>query len=151
MSAPSSCRECGTAVEHLDAPVCPEHPDAGIVRGYGPRRDPVVSEAEAQASWLALAARQRAEGLLSGDDDADPFVGITRPAWRDFARCRGMDPELFHPGRGHSADPARAVCAGCPVRQPCLDHALGLGQAARGVWGGTSERERRGLRRERAA
>jgi WhiB family redox-sensing transcriptional regulator len=64
-----------------------------------------------------------------------------------------MDPELFFPvGNAGSAllqiDQAKQVCAGCPVRAPCLEWALGSGQEA-GVWGGTSEDERRALRYRR--
>lgn len=68
--------------------------------------------------------------------------------WMQFAACRGMDPNLFFPGRGEDPGPAKAVCAGCPVRLECLDHALANGEK-HGVFGGTSERERRRLRRSR--
>jgi len=75
--------------------------------------------------------------------------------WRDQAACRDMDPELFFPiGNTGPAliqiGQARQVCAGCPVRTPCLEWALRSGQEA-GVWGGTSEDERRALRRMRQA
>lgn len=41
---------------------------------------------------------------------------------------------------------AKAVCESCPVREACLRYALETNQEA-GVWGGTSEEERRKLRR----
>ena len=44
--------------------------------------------------------------------------------WRRLAACHGMDLNLFYPERGESAEPARQVCAPCPVRQPCLACAL---------------------------
>ena len=65
--------------------------------------------------------------------------------WRELAACRGTDLEVFFPGRGESAEPARQVCAACPVRQPCLDYAI-TNRIAYGVWGGLTERERRALR-----
>jgi WhiB family transcriptional regulator, redox-sensing transcriptional regulator len=65
--------------------------------------------------------------------------------WRELAACRGADLDLFFPGRGEPAEPARQVCAQCPVRQPCLDYAIGLG-IVHGIWGGLAERERRALR-----
>ena len=73
--------------------------------------------------------------------------------WRDRAACRGMDLELFFPvGNAGPAllqiGQAKQVCAGCPVRMPCLQWALDSGQEA-GVWGGTSEDERRALRSRR--
>lgn len=69
-------------------------------------------------------------------------------AWREFARCRGMDPEVFHPfptDDDGQAD-AKKVCDDCPVRAACLDYALLTGET-RGVWGGTTEEERRALRK----
>ena len=65
--------------------------------------------------------------------------------WRELAACRGTDLEVFFPGRGESAGPARQVCAACPVRQPCLDYAI-TNRIVHGIWGGLTERERRALR-----
>jgi WhiB family transcriptional regulator, redox-sensing transcriptional regulator len=64
--------------------------------------------------------------------------------WRELAACRGTDLEVFFPGRGESAGPARQVCAACPVRQPCLDYAI-TNRITHGIWGGLTERERRTL------
>jgi WhiB family redox-sensing transcriptional regulator len=50
------------------------------------------------------------------------------------------------PRRGESTREAKAVCATCPVRRPCLDYALQWDHLC-GVWGGMSERERRQVRR----
>ncbi|MET9612041.1 WhiB family transcriptional regulator [Kitasatospora indigofera] len=74
--------------------------------------------------------------------------------WRDRARCRDLDPELFFPlgNTGpalRQAEEAKAVCHRCPVRERCLAWALETGQEA-GVWGGTSEDERRALKRRAA-
>jgi WhiB family transcriptional regulator, redox-sensing transcriptional regulator len=70
-------------------------------------------------------------------------------AWRDQAECRGTDLAVFFPGRGESAEPARQICARCPVRGPCLDYALSLG-IVHGIWGGLTERDRRALRTRHA-
>jgi WhiB family transcriptional regulator, redox-sensing transcriptional regulator len=75
--------------------------------------------------------------------------------WRHRAACVDLDPELFFPvGEGAGAAvqlaEAKAVCAGCRVRSECLEWALSTRQTF-GVWGGTSEAERRALRRERQA
>jgi WhiB family redox-sensing transcriptional regulator len=40
------------------------------------------------------------------------------------------------------------VCAGCPVREPCLDYALSY-ETTHGIWGGLAERDRRALRSRR--
>ncbi|POX46094.1 WhiB family transcriptional regulator [Streptomyces sp. Ru71] len=71
--------------------------------------------------------------------------------WREHAACRHEDPDLFFPigTSGPSlvqTEQAKAVCRGCPVREPCLRFALDTDQTI-GVWGGTSETERRALRR----
>jgi WhiB family redox-sensing transcriptional regulator len=76
-------------------------------------------------------------------------------SWRDHARCRDTDPELFFPvGTTGNAllaiDYAKRVCAQCAVTQECLDFALETNQDS-GVWGGHSEEERRAIRRQRAA
>ncbi|MEV5885871.1 WhiB family transcriptional regulator [Streptomyces sp. NPDC052020] len=75
--------------------------------------------------------------------------------WREHAACRHEDPELFFPvgTSGPAAlqtEQAKAVCRTCPVREQCLQWALETGQSI-GVWGGTSEDERRALKRRVAA
>jgi WhiB family redox-sensing transcriptional regulator len=68
-------------------------------------------------------------------------------AWVKRAACRGTpDPDLWFPARGESTSRAKAICRGCPVRVECLEHALANCERF-GVWGATSERERRRLRR----
>jgi WhiB family redox-sensing transcriptional regulator len=68
-------------------------------------------------------------------------------AWWPQARCRAMDTSLFFPPRGASleTDVAKRICAGCDVRQQCLDYALGARETI-GIWGGLSENQRRRLR-----
>ncbi len=71
--------------------------------------------------------------------------------WRHRALCRDEDPELFFPiGTTGPAltqvEKAKQVCGRCPVTQDCLIWALETGQDA-GVWGGTSEEERRAIKR----
>lgn len=81
----------------------------------------------------------------------DNIAALLAPAdWTRHAACRGVDPDLFFPERGQDTEPAKAVCRTCPVIDECLDHALRNGEK-RGVWGGTSERQRRQMRSEWAA
>ncbi|CAL9629077.1 WhiB family transcriptional regulator [Streptomyces sp. enrichment culture] len=75
--------------------------------------------------------------------------------WRSSAACRTEDPDLFFPiGTSGPAlmqtEQAKAVCRRCPVQEQCLEWALETGQSI-GVWGGTSETERRALKRRIAA
>jgi WhiB family redox-sensing transcriptional regulator len=69
--------------------------------------------------------------------------------WMSEAACEGVDPDLFFPERGDDTSGAKAVCRECPVREDCLEYALANG-IRYGIWGGTSERERKRLRRIRA-
>jgi WhiB family redox-sensing transcriptional regulator len=68
--------------------------------------------------------------------------------WRDYAACRDADPETFFPTPGRSPAAAKRVCAACPVTAQCLQLALEAGIGS-GVYGGTTERERRSLLAER--
>ncbi len=45
-------------------------------------------------------------------------------AWREQARCKGIDPEVFYPVSDEESDEAKSICAECPVRLPCLEFAL---------------------------
>jgi WhiB family redox-sensing transcriptional regulator len=72
-------------------------------------------------------------------------------AWRAQARCLGSDPDLFFPlgGTGEplaQAETAKRICQECEVRNVCLQYALETNQVT-GVWGGTTEEERRSVRR----
>jgi WhiB family redox-sensing transcriptional regulator len=71
-------------------------------------------------------------------------------SWRQFARCRGIDPEVFYPVSDdeEAAEEAKAICALCPVREPCLEFALAT-REKNGIWGGLTERERRRVLRRR--
>ncbi len=71
-------------------------------------------------------------------------------AWQDLANCRGADPDLFFPERGASTRTAKSICRECSVRAECLEFAI-VSSEKFGIWGGLSERERRKIRRERAA
>ncbi len=85
---------------------------------------PLVS---AQARWHGT--DWRAEASCSRSEVASLFfpVGVTGPAEQQIVD-------------------AKAVCEQCPVREACLEFAITTNQEY-GIWGGTSEDERRVLRR----
>lgn len=71
--------------------------------------------------------------------------------WRERSACRDTDPDLFFPvGTTGVAieqiEAARAVCRSCEAQAQCLEFALATNQES-GIWGGTSEEERRKLRK----
>jgi WhiB family redox-sensing transcriptional regulator len=73
--------------------------------------------------------------------------------------CSTVDPDSFFPIddilEGPSSNlktyanerAAKAICAECPLRTPCALYALQTGP--QGIWGGTTESERMGIRRGR--
>jgi WhiB family redox-sensing transcriptional regulator len=72
--------------------------------------------------------------------------------WRRTAACRDTDPDLFFPvGTTGPAieqiENAKAVCQACDAQSLCLEYALATNQDS-GIWGGTSEDERRQLRKQ---
>lgn len=78
------------------------------------------------------------------DAYADMLALLDRPAWHAHAACRGQGTGAWFPARGQDPRPAQAICAGCPVAEQCLR----FGHREKfGIWGGTSEKGRRQLRR----
>lgn len=66
--------------------------------------------------------------------------------------CHGLSTSLFFPAQGENklVHEAKKVCAGCVVREECLEFALAA-DIKFGIFGGTSEKQRRQMRRRRAA
>jgi WhiB family redox-sensing transcriptional regulator len=71
---------------------------------------------------------------------------LHRPTWHAQAACRDAGPEAFFLHRGQSPGPGLALCQGCEVRAQCLAFALDDPEVE-GTWGGTTVRQRQGLRR----
>ncbi|MFC7598131.1 WhiB family transcriptional regulator [Terrabacter sp. GCM10028922] len=69
--------------------------------------------------------------------------------WQEQGRCRSKgaeqffldDQDLDQRERRAQTEAARRVCASCPVRQQCLEHALRVPETF-GIWGGTTPTER---------
>jgi len=97
---------------------------------------------EALVQWLMA---PEAEGVRLTLED---FLG--RPEWHQRAACRGVGPTDYVRGPKADYEANRALCADCPVRQECLEMAL-VDDGLAGLWGGTTELERRELRRARVA
>ncbi len=74
-------------------------------------------------------------------------------SWMARGNCATHPPETFFPSDGVGVEVARRICDGCPVQERCLEYAL-RNRIDHGVWGGTSERQRRRMlkaRRDAAA
>ena len=125
----------------------------GTVPPPRPDRDPDAHRRRLERDRKSQAARRaRARELTA-------VIGAEGPSLRDLwaaGSCRSADPDLFFgpdaefvSARQQREAEARAICAGCPVRDSCLAYALDTGEA--GIWGGLTEDERRALRRQRRA
>ena len=69
--------------------------------------------------------------------------------WQEHAACRTARLELFYSGEEEDTRRALAICERCEVRVACLEFAMAHREHF-GVWGGTTERERRRIfRRQR--
>ncbi|GIU99840.1 MAG: hypothetical protein KatS3mg014_1456 [Actinomycetota bacterium] len=91
-----------------------------------------------------------------GDDVVARVPSDVREGWETYAACRGADTSLFFaPNYFERREEklareakAKAICARCPVREPCLEYALRI-RDPHGIWGGLNELERRRLLRAR--
>ena len=91
--------------------------------------------------------------MMPGIPDIDDAFRqmLRRPDWQSEAACRGEGTRKWvGDGEGAPYAAQKAVCAECPVREPCLAFAL-ANKSLMGCWGGTTEAERRELRRRAAA
>lgn len=91
------------------------------------------------------------EALHTAGHGDIPAVLPPAPAWSRLAACAGMSTEAFYPereGARAAIEAARFVCGGCEVAGPCLQWALDHDEF--GVWAGTTENQRRAMRREAA-
>lgn len=94
---------------------------------------------------------------------SDELEAWFTPVRTDFikdAKCRDMDTNTFFLEKGKPASPVLQLCNGkvvrgrvveppCPVREQCLEYALSLPAWCSGIWGGTTQRDRRRIRYER--
>jgi WhiB family redox-sensing transcriptional regulator len=69
--------------------------------------------------------------------------------WHVRGACKG-ETEAFFSYDEEVVAQAVAICEGCPVRQECLETAL-ADRNLFGVWGGTTQAERRRMHRLRVA
>ncbi len=68
--------------------------------------------------------------------------------WVTQRNCADTDPNVFFPSDGAGVIAAQRICRECPVNEPCREYAL-ANNITHGVWGGTSERQRRRILRDR--
>lgn len=78
--------------------------------------------------------------------------------WQPRAACRGPQAAVFFPPatferkdeKEEREARAKAICATCPVKKPCLEYALRI-REPHGIWGGLNEVERKQVLTRRAS
>ncbi|PZG04856.1 WhiB family transcriptional regulator [Micromonospora craterilacus] len=80
-----------------------------------------------------VGTRSLAPDFLAGDPEVRP-------------KCAGADPDLFFTD-GTAAFAAKTYCRPCPLRPGCRAWALEQGNDLYGVWAGTTQAQRKQLRR----
>ncbi|GGM79424.1 transcriptional regulator WhiB2 [Longimycelium tulufanense] len=77
-----------------------------------------------------------------------PWAAVGDMSWRQHGACAvSTNPDLWFPEGNHKSERlAKVVCHNCPVKIPCLRWALN-NKEKWGVWGGTTERERRRMQK----
>jgi WhiB family redox-sensing transcriptional regulator len=91
--------------------------------------------------------------LMQGRDDIPTSLEdwLGRPHWHQRAGCRGHGTEPYIRGpKARYDEEVLALSRECPVRQECLETAL-ADPDLQGLWGGTTDAERREMRRRRVA
>ena len=73
------------------------------------------------------------------------FLPVETRNWALKALCRNLNTDAFFPARGENTTHIKMICKACPVVKPCLEYAMRNSEKF-GIWGGTSERERRKMR-----
>ena len=114
-----------------------------------PDPPPMLTGLEEARAGVELAHQIDLDWRMASEDAPDVEVLLAelldRPEWHRQAACRGAGPDLFFPERGEKPVQGLAYCEDCSVRPQCLASAL-EGRPRR-VWGATTGRQRRGLRR----
>jgi len=88
----------------------------------------------------------RIERFPEVDLTALPMHPTPPDFWQEQAACFGVEPDVFFPISEEEAGPALAFCGSCRIRGECLAWALKNAERY-GVWGGTTEQQRRRLQR----
>lgn len=80
--------------------------------------------------------------------DLSQYLAL-QPAWKADAACRDADLDDFFADEDETVRVGKALslCQSCPVVEECLEHAMSTPGPTFGVWGNTTARQRRALRR----
>lgn len=74
-------------------------------------------------------------------DDVLARLPMSIPDWMHDADCTDHDIALWFSRNPIDTLKAKSICADCPVRTDCQQHALTHGER-HGIWGGLTEQDR---------
>jgi len=141
---------------HQD-PECKRHGSVARERDRSHKRDVWATRgkdmADQQRKYRHETGRQRSATVDGGRRSRSTINRLEemvhRPEdWKTHGACVAIYPDpaqrvaVFYPEKRDSAKKAKAICAGCPVREACLEYAL-VARERHGVWGGLGEQARR--------
>ena len=127
----------------------PDEADEEPELGPTPRQEPKLTALEAMLARARDTRQARIEWLMAPESpEMQSLLDLfERPAWHQWAACRGVGPAFFFPERGDGRPfAALAICKDCSVRSQCLEAALEV-PSMTGVWAGTTQQGRRAMRR----
>jgi WhiB family redox-sensing transcriptional regulator len=148
---PVTDHECHEVVLSMRKKVLAHHDACRYPRSVAATRSPSLIAVACETRHKPV-TRIRRGGPVALTQSRSLSLTIQPDDWREFSACRDTDPDLFFPvGTTGPAieqiENAKAVCRTCDVQTNCLEYALTSNQDS-GIWGGTSEEERRVLRRQ---
>lgn len=128
----------------------------GVVRCRIPREKPSNPPRKNSRLRVALSLMsddyESVGGLAYDRDDSSSqaeliasYIAHGRPSWFSQGKCRDHPEVTWFPERGESTKQAKEICASCPIRIACLNHAVRTGEN-HGIWGGAAPRKLAKLR-----
>src|SRR4249920_505572 len=100
---------------------------------------------------MLLKHSNEARNLTTNPRTSPANLPTNNEPWVADAKCAELDPytvdEIFFVEKGGSSARAKEFCKDCPVKNPCSQYAILGGEDIKGYWGGTTDRERKKLRR----
>lgn len=78
----------------------------------------------------------------------DIILTNAKESWRQQGICSHANPDIWFPEREkiNHCKQAIELCLQCPVRIECLEAALTAEDEERGIWGGTTTKQRKQIR-----
>lgn len=105
---------------------------------------------EQEYEELVLRGRKIQLELASTAIEERRVVHEPSEPWEFRALCAQTGPDAFYPEKGITSKDAKKICGRCAVVSDCLEVALARdADKDYGVWGNTTEHERRKIRRQR--